>query len=185
MTPCLSCYVPYFRTVDGRLARPTGRARLEESAAPYPDLELVFVEDVVRGGSGVGGMFAQIPAQAHRVTGRYVLVLADDDVLLPDVAHVAARLDATGEPDVLIVSTEKGHHGRLPYDTSGPPRYGRIDLGCVITRRDVWLQHVADYGQSYEGDYHHVSAMWDAGRTFVYATDLLVSRGAVSAGRAE
>lgn len=185
----LTCYTPYFRLLNGLVARPVALARCVQSVANQRGVSVQheLVEDRELGGSGVGGMFAQVPANAHRVTGDYVVFLADDDELTTDdaVRQLAKIIEAADRPDVVIVSTEKGHHGRLPYESFGPPVSGRIDLNCVVTRRDVWLQHVHDYGNTYEGDFAHASAMWNAGRRFHYATELLLSRGAVSGGAAE
>jgi hypothetical protein len=190
--PFVSLYVPFFRRVDGELARPEAFARCRDSIyaqwLPRDNfVQPLFVEDATPGGSGVGGMFAQVPANADRVEGDYVMILGDDDVLADEtvVGQLYAIAEAASFPDVIIVSTEKGAHGRLPYDQQGPPICGRIDLGCVVTRRDVWLAHVHDYGDIYEGDFRHLDAMWRAGRHFHYATGLLFSRGAVSRGGVE
>lgn len=192
MRPFLTLYVPFFRRTDGELARPEAfarcRASIEAQWLPRENfVQPLFVEDATPGGSGVGGMFAQVPANADRVEGDYVMLLCDDDVLADEsvVGRLYAIAEAAVFPDVIIVSTEKGAHGRLPYDHQGPPICGRIDLGCVVTRRDVWLAHVRDYGDIYEGDFRHLDAMWRAGRHFHYATGLLFSRGAVSRGGVE
>lgn len=190
--PFLTIYVPFFRKADGQLARPDAFARCRDSihAQWLPRdgfVQPLYVEDAKIGGSGVGGMFAQIPMNADAVEGDYVTILGDDDVLADEavVGRLYAIAEAASFPDVIIVSTEKAEHGRLPYDHAGPPICGRIDLGCVVTRRDVWLQHVHDYGDIYEGDFKHLDAMWQAGRHFHYATGLLFSRGAVSRGGVE
>ncbi len=193
--PFISFYVPHFRLANGLVARPVGLTRCVESVAaqrtPRPDfVQCEQVEDALPGGAGVGGMFAQIPANAARMRGDYVMLLADDDELAATdvVERLFVLVAHAGWPDVVIVGTEKGHHGRLPYDAQGPPVAGRIDLNCVVTRRDVWLQHVHDYGDRYEGDFHMVSAMWAAGRQFHWTAEsiaLVVSRGAVSGGRPE
>lgn len=192
MRPFLTIYVPYFRKVDGELARPVAFARCRDSIdaqwVPREDfIQPLFVEDAIPGGSGVGGMFAQIPNAAPVVDGDYVTLLGDDDVLADEavVGRLYSIAESASFPDVIIVSTEKAEHGRLPYDHQGPPICGRIDLGCVVTRRDVWMQHVHDYGDIYEGDFRHLDAMWKAGRHFHYATGLLFSRGAVSRGGVE
>lgn len=192
MRSFLSLYVPFFRRTDGELARPGALERCRTSIysqwVPRDNfVQALFVEDEKLGGSGVGGMFAQVPANAHRVEGDYVMLLGDDDVLADEtvVGRLYSIAEAASFPDVIIVSTEKAEHGRLPYDHQGPPICGRIDLGCVVTRRDVWLAHVADYGDIYEGDFRHLDAMWKAGRHFHYATGLLFSRGAVSRGGVE
>lgn len=192
MRPFLTVYVPYFRRASGELARPAAFARCRDSIdaqwVPREDfIQPLFVEDAAPGGSGVGGMFAQIPNAAPAVDGDYVTLLGDDDVLADEavVGRLYSIAESASFPDVIIVSTEKAQHGRLPYDHQGPPICGRIDLGCVVTRRDVWLAHVADYGDIYEGDFRHLDAMWKAGRHFHYATGLLFSRGAVSRGGVE
>lgn len=192
MRPWVTLYVPFFRKADGTPARPAllqqCRASIYAQWTPREHfVQALFVEDATLGGSGVGGMFAQVPANADRVEGDYVMLLGDDDVLADEtvVGRLYAIAEAASFPDVIIVSTEKAEHGRLPYDHQGPPICGRIDLGCVVTRRDVWRQHVADYGSAYEGDFAHANAMWQAGRHFHYATGLLFSRGAVSRGGVE
>ena len=192
MRPFLTIYIPFFRRTNGELARPAAFARCRDSIdaqwLPREDfVQPLFVEDAKPGGSGVGGMFAQIPAAAPAVEGDYVTLLGDDDVLADEsvVGRLYGIAESASFPDVIIVSTEKAEHGRLPYDHQGPPICGRIGLGCVVTRRDVWLAHVADYGDIYEGDFRHLDAMWKAGRHFHYATGLLFSRGAVSRGGME
>lgn len=195
MRPFLTVYLPYFKLASELVARPVSMAKAHDSVICQVlpkdvTIQPLLVEDAQIGGSGVGGMFAQVPAHAAHVQGEYVVFLADDDELAGSdvVAKLHALVTANDRPDVVIVSTEKGAHGRLPYDTQGPPVCGRIDLNCVVTRRDVWLQHVHDYGDSYEGDFRHVDAMWQAGRLFLWSaesTGLLLSRGAVSGGRAE
>lgn len=190
--PFLTIYVPFFRRADGQLARPEAFRRCGDSIfaqwLPRPGfVQPLFVQDERLGGSGVGGMFAQIPNAAPAVEGDYVTLLGDDDVLADEsvVGRLYSIAESASFPDVIIVSTEKAEHGRLPYDHQGPPICGRIDLGCVVTRWDVWLAHVHDYGSAYESDFHHLDAMWKAGRHFHYATGLLFSRGAVSRGGVE
>lgn len=170
MTPFLTCYTPTYQ-------RPTLLARCQASvAAQTLPCQHLIIPDAI--GLGIDGMFAAIPSHAPKVIGDYVLILPDDDVLVgPSVAaQIQQWAQAQDQPDVLLVRTTKTlliddrwitlH---LPLGT-GAPQLGRIDLTCVVTRRDVWLQHVTDYGQRYEGDFDHVSAMWQANRRFVYTT---------------
>jgi hypothetical protein len=148
------------------------------------DIEQIVVVDHV--GVGVHGMFARVPEYAPVVHGQYAHILADDDVLAgPDVV---ARLKHIAEveqfPAVIIVSATKGHL-TLPLDREGPPVCGRIDLGCLVVRADIWKQHVTDYKACYEGDFFMADALWKAQHRFVYAPELLFLRGAVSRGAAE
>jgi len=181
MWPFLTLYTPTFK-------RPRQLAACMASVqAQTLAHRIQHVIDPDYEGLGVGGMFARLASRPPKVYGDYVMFLGDDDVLTePDaVERLQAIAFEAKQPDVVIVSTEKGHHGRLP-TAFGEPVCGAIDLNCVVTRRDVWEAHVKDYGSGiYESDFSHVRAMWDAGRRFHDATSLLVSRGAVSAGAAE
>jgi hypothetical protein len=137
-------------------------------------------------GLGVDGMYARVPFYANALHGQYVHLLADDDVLAgPEVvAQLRERAVSEGLPPVLIVRAVKGSMV-LPLENFGPPVCGRIDLGCLVVRRDVWQCHVCDYGKSYEGDFVFADALWKAGHRFVYATDVTFLHGAVSRGAAE
>lgn len=178
--PFLSFYTPTYK-------RPTLLARCQASVAQQTlPCEQVIIRDEI--GIGIDGMYRAIPEHAHEVTGEYVHVLADDDYLAsPEVVAMVRSVAAASDwPDVLIVRAIKQGLD-LPLDRRGPPQLGRIDLGCVITRRDVWLQHVHNYSQpeaKYESDYQHVAAMWEAGRWFVY-TDILFEYGPALHGRPE
>lgn len=185
MTPFLSFYTPTYR-------RPHLLARCQASVdAQTIPCEHIIIPDTV--GIGIPGVFASVPTHAHKVTGEYVHFLTDDDYLASNT--VAAQLQAIAaahdRPDVIIVRAIKDVriHDHwvtldLPLNREGPPMLGQIDLGCVVTRRDVWMAHVQDYGARYEGDFDHVHAMWRAGRRFVY-TDLIVLRGKAMHGNPE
>jgi hypothetical protein len=180
MQPFLSLYTPTFR-------RPRGLTSCLASVAAQTavdDIEHLVIPDYV--GVGVDGMYARVPFYAHALHGQYVHLLADDDVLAGPhvVAELMQRATTGGFPSVLVVSAVKGNL-KLPLDNAGPPVCGRIDLGCLIVRRDIWLQHVGDYGKCYEGDFWFAKALWDAGHRFVYATDITFLHGAVSRGAAE
>ena len=134
---------------------------------------------------GIGAMYTRMPQFAHAIRGEYVHILADDDCLqdgAPRELQVFA--EQWGYPPVIIVNVIKGAL-LLPIDPHGPPVEGRIDLGCVVTRADVWKQHVQDYGARYEGDYDHVSALFKAGHKFLYKPEGLFLWGDVMRGRPE
>lgn len=183
MIPFLSFYTPYFR-------RPRQLLACIESVQTQTIADAIehrVFPDTTARGLGIDGMYARIPKHARALTGRYVHVLCDDDVLAaPDVVErVKAFAETEGEPPVIIVRSRKLHD--YPFERGGPPVCGHIDLGCVITRRDLWLETVHAYGGRYEGDFDHVSALYrkvgDAG--FRYCCDFLFMRGAVSRGRPE
>lgn len=179
MTPFLTFYTPTYK-------RPTQLARCLASVAAQTivsDLEQLVVVDHV--GIGVAGMYARVPQYAAAVHGQYVMFLCDDDVLAsPTVAEAvrefARRHDA---PPLILVATQKAG-AMWPAGNPWPPQLGAIDLNCAIVRADIWRQHVAAYGQRYEGDFDFLNALYSAGVPAVWC-DLLFSIGAVSHGNAE
>lgn len=175
----LSFYTPTYR-------RPQSLARCLASVAAQTivaDIEHLVIPDHI--GRGIGGMYAQIPQYAEAVHGDYVHVLADDDVLAaPDVcARVRVFAEAHQYPPVLLVSVTKAG-AQWPQGEPWPPVCGQIDLGCLITRADVWKRHVTDYGQRYEGDWDFADALYRAGHRAL-CCDVMFLHGAVSRGAAE
>lgn len=180
MAKLLTFYTPTYK-------RPMALAKCMASVqqqSAVAEVEHLIIPDYV--GLGVDGMYASVPQYRDAVHGQYVHLLADDDVLASPhvVAQLKLRAEGEGLPPVLIVSATKGHL-TLPLDNAGPPVCGRIDLGCLVVRRDVWQRHVGDYGLRYEGDYDFAKSLWGAGHQFVYAPDILFLIGAVSRGAAE
>lgn len=177
MTPFLSFYTPTYR-------RPKALAACLASvqAQTIVDrLEQIVVVDHV--GIGVGGMFQRVPNHAGALTGRYVHLLADDDVLAgPDVC-AAVEAAAVNDPPLILVRAKKGDL-ELPIGAAWPPVCGRIDLGCLITRRDIWLQHLLAYGSRYEGDFDFASALFYAGHQPL-VLDLRFLTGGVMRGQPE
>lgn len=171
--PFLTFYTPTYR-------RPQGLAACLRSVSAQTArdrIEQIVIPDHV--GHGIEGMYAAIPQYAAMVHGAYVHLLADDDVLAaPDVVE---RLEmAIGEtlPPLVIVRALKGAL-TLPLGAVWPPVCGRIDLGCIITRADVWKRHCGSYGKRYEGDFDFVAALAAEGIQPLFL-DLLFLMGAVS-----
>ncbi len=179
MTPFMSFYTPTYR-------RPQQLARCLESVrtqTAVESIEQIVIPDHL--GIGVGGMFGRVSAYVDAVHGRYVHMLCDDDALAGPtvVEQVAAFAAAHDFPPVILVRANKGGN-EWPVGQPWPPQCGAIDLGCVITRADVWKQHVKDYAPVYEGDWHHMNALYAAGHQAAVC-DLLFCVGGVSRGQAE
>jgi hypothetical protein len=178
--PFLTFYTPTYR-------RPQGLARCLASVQEQTivdAIEQIVIPDHI--GLGVGGMYRQVSRYAKAVHGRYVHLLADDDVLASPtvVEEVREFVRAHGEPEMVIVKSKKGQ--TYPLGAPWPPVCGRIGLGCFIAREDVWRRHVQAYGHPgrYEGDFDFATAVWSAGHKAEFC-DVLFVVGAVSRGAEE
>ena len=182
MTPFITLYTPTFQRpqqLDACFASVRAQQRIADGA-----IEQIVIPDHV--GVGIAGMYERVGQYADAVHGRYVHILADDDQLASPLAVWAVReaAEALDYPELLIVRSLKGGLD-LPLDVNPwPPICGRIDLGCLITRSDVWKRHANDYGRCYEGDYVFAKALADAG-IVPAVLDVVFVRGAVSRGAAE
>ena len=178
--PFITFYTPTFR-------RPQALARCMASVGEQTivnKIEQIVILDHV--GVGVGGMFKRIALYAKAVHGRYVHILADDDVLVsPNVCEQVREFAlANNEPEMVIVESKKGDI--YPKGAPWPPTCGYFDLGCMVVRNDVWQRHVQAYGHPgrYEGDFDFATAVWAAGHKAEFL-DLLFVQGAVSRGAEE
>lgn len=129
-------------------------------------------------GLGIQGMFRAIQRFTDRMVGEYVYVLQDDDLLadMHVLAQVQAFADANNHPPVIIVRNQKrGQIYPTEHAWQSAPVLGHIDLGSYIVRRDVFTQHVLDFGPRYSGDFDFIEAVWRAGWPFAWC-DVLVAR---------
>jgi hypothetical protein len=178
VNPFLTLYTPTYKRPQ-QLARCLASVGAQTAA---DDVEQIVIVDHV--GRGIGGMYAQVPAYVDAVHGRYVHVLADDDVLASPtvVEQVRTFADTSGFPPLILVTARKGGQD-WPTDPPWPPQEGHIDLGCAIVRADWWrrLAGSGAYGPRYAGDFDFVQALYLAGVPAVYCPVLFLV-GAVSHG---
>lgn len=179
MNPFLSFYTPTYK-------RPQQLARCLASVANQTlvrEIEHVVIPDHV--GLGIGGMYQRVPAYKDAIHGQYVHFLADDDVLAsPGVVEaVKQAAEQNHNPPMLIVRAIKGGL-HLPFGQMWPPVCGQIDLGCFVTRADVWKAHAHCYGNRYEGDFDFADAVAKSGHDAVFV-DVLFLVGGVNYGQPE
>lgn len=101
--------------------------------------------------------------ERHRVRGRYVMILDDDDRLAsPDTLELiydailqfnlpACLMVRMRRPDRIVPDDD---HWRQP------PQGGHIGSPCFIVRRDIWVKNIRKFGKPIRGDYHFVSSIW-------------------------
>lgn len=134
----------------------------------------------------VEGLYGRLPHYVDAVHGRYVHVLADDDVLASPavVEAVQAFAQTHKDPPAIVVRAQKGPMV-LPSAGLDPPQCGAFDMGCLIQRADIFRQFVGRYCTGrYEGDYDHALALWQAGIPFA-VLDLLFVVGRQGYGQPE
>lgn len=169
MQPFLTFYTPTYK-------RPEALRRCMASVQTQTlvrEIQHLIVPDYV--GLGIGGMYQRVPDIAPAVCGQYVHFLADDDVLATPTAVEIVReaAEQNGYPEVLLVRVIKGQNV-LPQGCAWPPVCGAIDLGCFITRADVWKAHAHCYGNRYEGDFDFGDALCKSGARAVYVDSLFM-----------
>lgn len=180
MARFLSIYTPTYK-------RPTLLAACIQSVNDQTirgEIEHVIMVDEV--GVGIAGMFAEIPNHLERLTGEYVYVLQDDDVLAgPDVVErLRAFVRVKRAPGVVIVRNRK-RDSVYPTYWGERPRRNHIDLGNYVIRQDVFAQHVTDFGQRYDGDFDFIDAVWQAGWPFGWCDLLFAEALGTGLGRQE
>lgn len=180
METFLSIYTPTYK-------RPGLLQRNVDSVCAQTISEVIqhyIVRDEV--GIGIGGMFAAIEENARHLTGDYVYVLQDDDVLAgPDVvAKLRAFVEAERRPPVVMVRNIK--RGQIyPTRWESQPALCAVDLGSYVVREDVFRAHAGDFGRRYEGDFDFIDAVWKANWRFAWCNELFARAQALGLGRPE
>lgn len=127
--------------------------------------------------------------ERHRVQGRYVMILDDDDRLAsPDTLELI--YDAIlhfNLPACLMVRMRRPDR-IVPDDQHWmqTPQGGHIGSPCFIVRRDIWVKNIRKFGKPLRGDYHFISSIWheikdSTGWLDIVAVEVMV----VSHGRPE
>lgn len=179
---------PFLTLITPTYKRPKQLAACLDSVAKQTavaDIEQIVMPDHV--GYGVAaGLFGRMSWVKPVVRGAYVNILCDDDVLPDERAVEKVRSFASNHEDPAVIVARVIKNGlRLPLCApEAEPICGQVDLTSFIVRSDVWHAHVSDYGQRYEGDFDHASALYRAGRRFAFC-DVLWAVGAASNGRPE
>lgn len=174
--PFLTFYVPTYK-------RPKMLADCLASiqAQSDPDYEVVLIRDEV--GIGIGGMYRDIRNHAEQVSGDYVFVLSDDN-LVTDIDFVKGlKEQAADNPDVIVFKNEIGRV--LPSIWGAAPVCGHIDLSCFAVKREVWQANASRWGECYEGDYYFIRALWDAGYIFKWWDKLVIKAQKIMRGLPE
>ncbi len=146
-----------------------------------PDYEQLFIVDDV--GRGVGWANKQLATT--KPTGRYVMVLDDDDMMVDDNAIALMKEAAKNGPHIVIFKAVHSDLGVLP----GPavwqnrPIRGQIGSCDFITRRAVWEKHIEAFGTFACGDFNFLKAIWLDSPTVVWLDRVLAGVQRISRGQ--
>lgn len=114
-------------------------------------IEQVFIVDHV--GRGIAWANQQLYTHRHRVHGRYVYILDDDNRLVSEkfVARVLGGAVAFGDPEIFVVSGTRptADVKRFPDERawkSQTLRKETTNAHCYVVRADVWKKHIKSFG---------------------------------------
>lgn len=124
------------------------------------DWEHIFIAD----DEGHGLLWANqsLYHNRHRVRGRYVLILDDDNCLAYNglVEDLKKLMMMFERSPVIIMVKEDQILRTLPDNWREYPMFGHIDTGCFIIRNKIWQRYIELFGQPNGGDYAFISALF-------------------------
>ena len=124
------------------------------------DWEQIFITD--EEGRGILWANQSLHHNRHRVRGRYVLILDDDNCLayngLVEDLKKLMPISKRG-PDIIMVKEDQILR-TLPTNWEKYPTFGHIDTGCFIVRNELWHRHIELFRQPSGGDYAFISALF-------------------------
>jgi hypothetical protein len=144
-------------------------------------IQHLIVPDYVRRGI-VASLYGGVRQYAQALSGAYVHVLADDDVLADPRVVDAVRDFATAHdaPEVIVVRVRKGTKVFPRIPVTDRPVAGAIDMASYLVRQDVFQRHACDYGPRYSGDVDHAVTLWAAGYRHALLDRLFLVGGTTS-----
>jgi glycosyltransferase involved in cell wall biosynthesis len=167
-------------------SRPTLYARHTASLCAQTDLDFEHVVIVDEVGRGVEWANKALAAHADGISGDYVLILDDDDVLLrrDAVAMLKRTVREHDQPHIVIYRGDHGELGILPHTASWGEAPVRCKIGSFdfITRADWYKRDIAHFGQPTVGDFAFLDAMWQRDPRVVWLDEILVAVQRISRG---
>lgn len=137
--------------------RPESLARCVQSVARQtdPDVEQRIIFDPL--GRGVEWSYTNLRGVAP--AGEYVFLLDDDDYLIDPlfVAELKKEAARCGRPDVIFVGMNVAGTV-MPIWENGLKR-GYIACSCFVVKRDVWLEHAANFCGDYSADFYFIESI--------------------------
>jgi hypothetical protein len=133
------------------------------------DFERLYITDDI--GRGLHWANQQFYRYRYEVSGDYVLMLDDDDMLTRRDTVAMLKEAAKDDPDLIMCRFDCGKWGILPTDEVWQYKYPKLTHVCTpsfITRRDIWYENIESFGQPTAGDYSFLSAIWPSLKRVVW-----------------
>lgn len=179
--------MPFLTVITRTFRRPSLLTNNQRSLADQtdPDYEQIIIRDEV--GRGVAWANAHMRTVGP-IRGEYVMALDDDDILVdPCLIADLKRMISVNRPAVIITRMDHGPRGILPPpDGWGhPPPRGQIGCSAPIVRVDVWQACAPAYGESYDGDYDFIAALFAQAQPIVWHNKIVSAVQQIGLGRPE
>jgi glycosyltransferase involved in cell wall biosynthesis len=118
------------------------------------DWEQILLVDKV----GIGVPEANKNLRTVDVSGDYVLILDDDNVVTDNNFIANLKILEESKPDLIIVQLQRDKERVFP--TKIPPEMGSIDTANMVVSREMWYKHRSDFRDSYNGDFYFAESLY-------------------------
>ena len=148
------------------------------------DFEHVLIKDDV--GRGLEWANKQLYEHRERVKGEYVYICDDDDQV-SDISFVAVIKEIARElaPDVIMTKLLRRGKQYPTAETWGKdPVKGKIAVGCICAKNEIYQKHINAFGKSRAGDYYFIKNVFEEDYK-IHWLDRIVMAATVGRGRCE
>lgn len=156
-----------------RAARFLERNRASVAEQTDQDIEHVLIE----GGRNFAEAIRSVAKAKSLLSGRYVLILDDDNFLCDDEAVAKLRAAAgEGAPDVIMIQS-KVYGGFRPHKKAWKkkPVKGWVGAENYVVKLEVWKKHIKAYSRAdWGGDFRFIEKLWDEGYKFARLEGVMV-----------
>lgn len=142
------------------------------------DFEHVIIIDEYH--RGIEWSSKEIRYHKDKISGKYVMILDDDDLLLSEiVVETLKGIVEKESPDVIVY---KGDHravglGILPSDRvweKKEPIGGQIGSFSVTVESELWKRNIHNFTPKYSGDFDFIESLWKEVISVYWLDELLV-----------
>lgn len=172
------------------VTRSCGRSRLlsrnKRSLAMQTDTDFEHIIIVDTEHKGLHEANKSLEQNKHRVKGKYVLILDDDDYIsdrsfIKHLKNVAAQHPV----DVILFKAyRKPFSDFLPSKRTWgkAPVLGEIGSCCFAVKSDIWKKYIHEFAKSRHGDYSFIKALFDAGCSTYWINRVMVMVDKIGGG---